>query len=453
MDDYEQLGLPEITPTDTDVDDRRLALLDQAWTPETLSREFLLTSADLLQVQRCNGSHNRLGFALHLVILRMVHVPLATLARVPKAIVHFVALQLSIDPAIIGAYPQRLQTRDDHLTRIRQHLGVRAYALSDAEPLRTYLIQRALQRDDPTILLEEAEEWLRRQRILFPALSTLQRLVGEASERAEVEFSTMIVPHITAHQRTTMLALVEQPHGKRGTIFAWLKDAARTASVKGVRDQIKKRQTILDTKAHTLDLTRLSRNRVLQIAQVGRKYYASNIRRFSVDKQLTILVCLLQTLLAEVTDDLVEMVDVLIGRIFTDAEKERNDLLSTHGKAINLRLRRFRAVSTVLLDTTVTDAEVRRVAFQTVPQAILQQSVDDSVSIVQPDDYNVFAFLDSRYSYLRTFFPLVVAALPLTGTVAARSLLDALAWIRDNPHMENAARRCTWGLLHDTQMC
>ena len=145
----------------------------------------------------------------------------------------------------------------------------------------------------------------------------------------------MIVPHITAHQRTTMLALVEQPHGKRGTIFAWLKDAARTASVKGVRDQIKKRQTILDTKAHTLDLTRLSRNRVLQIAQVGRKYYASNIRRFSVDKQLTILVCLLQTLLAEVTDDLVEMVDVLI-KAASSLTRKKNAMISSQRMAKRL---------------------------------------------------------------------------------------------------------------------
>ena len=428
--EYEQLSLLDAAPTAPDADDRRLKLLDESWTPETLSREFLLTSADLLQVQRCVGSHNRLGFALHLVVLRLVHIPLATLEGLPDAIVHFVALQLAIDPAVLGAYPQRAQTRDDHLTRIRQHLGVRAYAVSDAEPLRAYLIQRALQRDDPAILLDEGEEWLRRMQILFPALSTLQRLVGEARERAEVEFSAVIVGQITPQQRTAMLALVEQPHGKRGTTFAWLKDAAPTATVKALRNQIAKRQMILETEAHALDLTRLNRNRVLQIAQLGRGYYASNMRRFSVDKQLTILGCLLQTLLAEVTDDFVEMVDVLVGRIFTEAEKERNDLLTTHGKAINLHLRRFLTVSTVLLNPDVTDADVRRVAFQAVPQQVLQQSVDDSVPILQPDDYNVFAFLDSRYSHLRTFLPLVLESLPLTGTGAARPILDALAWAR-----------------------
>jgi len=77
------------------------------------------------------------------------------------------------------------------------------------------------------------------------------------------------------------------------------------------------------------------------------------MRSFPVEKRLTILVCLLQDLRYQVIDDLLEMVDALVGRTFTEAEKDRKDLLAKHGKALNLHLRRFRAVAQVLLDPSI----------------------------------------------------------------------------------------------------
>jgi len=199
---------------------RRLKPLRQEWTPELLGRECLLMPADLTQVMQCSGSQNKLGFALHLVLLRVLHMVVPTLDDVPEPIIHFVALQLSIDPVVLSGYPQREQTRHDHLVRIRRHLGIRSYsAARDDEPLRTYLIQRALHRDDDTILLEEAEEWLRRNRILYPALRTLKRRVSEASTRAEALFSTTILTQVDADQRTAILALLDLPHDLRGTRF------------------------------------------------------------------------------------------------------------------------------------------------------------------------------------------------------------------------------------------
>lgn len=181
--------LPLFTTDDTEsaatVEARRRRPLTQEWTPEALSRYFLLSGDDLAQVKQCRGSTNRLGFALHLVLLRFLHVSLPSFEGVPDAIVHFVSLQLDIAPGALATYPLRAQTRDDHLAQIRTYLGLRSYTAADAAELRTYLVQRAQHRDDSGILLAEAEDWLRRSRMLFPALGTLHRLVSEARALAD----------------------------------------------------------------------------------------------------------------------------------------------------------------------------------------------------------------------------------------------------------------------------
>ena len=177
--------LPLFAPSEDEeiaaqIEARRLRPLAQLWTPEALSRSFLLSHDDLTQIRTCHGSHNRLGFALQLALIRFLHIVLPNFVRVPEPIIHFISLQLDSNPSALTTYAVRPQTRDDHVAQIRTYLGLRSYAAADSDALRTYLIQRAMHRDDAGVLIAEAEDWLRRARILFPAVSTLQRLVGYA---------------------------------------------------------------------------------------------------------------------------------------------------------------------------------------------------------------------------------------------------------------------------------
>ena len=41
------------------------------------------------------------------------------LTRTPPAVVEYLAHQLNLDPSVLSEYPTRVQTRNDHLTRIK----------------------------------------------------------------------------------------------------------------------------------------------------------------------------------------------------------------------------------------------------------------------------------------------------------------------------------------------
>jgi TnpA family transposase len=421
LEDEEALRLQQ------EVEGRRLRLLNLEWTPERLSRDFLLLPADRAAVKTGRGRQNRLGFALHLLLLRYLHFPLPTLDVVPDAVVRFVALQLRADPAALATYGRRGQTQDDHVAQIRRYLEMRAYTAHDGTSLFTFLGERALHRDDPLVLVEEAEEWLQRQQVLFPSMHTLYRLIGQAIAAADEQIQTTITAQLTPEQRTAMDVLLEQPHGRRGFVFAWLKESPRTASTKAIRDLLRKRETVLAVGVHTADLAMLNRNRVRRLAGLGRSYFNTALKRFSPDKRHTIMVCTLQDLQQSITDDIVEMLDILIGRIFKAAKEETKAVQATRGRTINSSLLVLRQAAAVVLDLQVPDPDIRPVAFCTVPAHQVQQAVDDAGKTLRPADYNSFDYAVRHYSHLRSFLPYVLEALPFTGTALARPVLEGVA--------------------------
>lgn len=417
---------------------RRLRPLHREWTPELLARYFLLTPSDLEQVASCRGAHNKLGFALHLALLRFLHSPLPSLASVPEPIVRFVGVQVRADPTVLGEYGKRAQTRDDHLAQIREYLGLRAYAAPDGERLLEFLVDRALHRDEPGVLTEEAEDWLRRAGILLPAVGTIARLVGAARAAGEDRLQATITAQLTPVHIDSIETLLTEGHGKRGSVFAWLKEPPRNASSKSINELLRKLEAVRKVGLEGIDLSALNRNRVRQLAGLGRSYHSTALRRFDARKRQAIMVCVLDDLLGQITDDIIQMLDILVARIFTDAERELSAVQAVNARAINSSLLVLRRAVGVLLDEGVPDSQVRRVAYEAAPQPSLQQAYDDAGRYLRPPDYNHFDFLDRHYGHLRSFLPKVLAALPLTGTLAARPVLEAIELLRE---LDSTGRR------------
>lgn len=291
-------------------------------------------------------------------------------------------------------------------------------------------MQRAQHRDDSSILVIEAEDWLRRHRILFPALSTLQRLVGEARMQADHHLEHTVVCQVQPLQMMALDQLLDRSSGRRGSTLAWLKEAAPHASVAAIQDLLHKRATIQETGVLAIDLAILNRNRVRQLAHLGMTYFASALKRFADAKRHTILVALLQDRHLAITDDIIEMLDVLIGRIFAHAAQDRDALVADQGRQINANLLLFRRVTQLILDASIPDAQVRDATFAAIPRAQLQHAYEQSAALVQPETYDVFAFLGPRYSHLRAFFTAVIQAIPFTGTRSAQPVLTALAFLK-----------------------
>jgi len=241
------------------LDARRFRALRQDWASEDLARFFLLTPEDMREVRTCRGASNRFGFALNLLLLRLLYCPLSEVNLTPARIVQFVAMQLNVHPEVLAEYStRRPQTRDEHLVQIRGYLKLRPYVHEEDDPhLAEHLLSRALQRDDPAVLLEEAEDWLREEGILFPAESTISKIIAQVRPQAESQVFAALTSQLTPTQAQALEDLLRRDQGKRGSTFAWLKEPAVKASPASIKALITKLETVRQLQLNTIDVSRL----------------------------------------------------------------------------------------------------------------------------------------------------------------------------------------------------
>jgi TnpA family transposase len=154
---------------------------------EDLRVFFTLSERDTQEVHKQRGAPNPLGFARQLCALRYLGFAPDDLGTAPAAAVTFVAQQVGVSPTAIAAYGGRIHTRTTPLQQVQAYLGFRLALPLDIAALTTWLVERALAHDQPTLLFQLACDQLRRDQIVRPGITRLERLVATAREQAHAE--------------------------------------------------------------------------------------------------------------------------------------------------------------------------------------------------------------------------------------------------------------------------
>ena len=149
-----------------------------------LGRFFTLTTDELIPLKQLRGEENRLGFALQLCSLRYLGFIPEDLFTPPTPIVQLLAYQLNVSTEAIQSYGQRKQTQTHHLVQIMSYLGYRRATTVDLAQLENWLVERALEHDQPTFLLHTAAEHLRWEKVMRPGLTVLERIVATVRQKA-----------------------------------------------------------------------------------------------------------------------------------------------------------------------------------------------------------------------------------------------------------------------------
>src|SRR5215510_5101566 len=158
-----------LTPADRDRLNRFPAQIPE----EDLRAFFLLSEDDQRTINQHREAHTRLGFALQLCALRYLGFAPDDLTTAPAAAVEYLAHQLGVAPQALQAYGGRRPTRTVHFQQVQLHLHFRLATPLDMYALQTWLVERALEHDKPTLLLQLACDKLRREQIVRPGLTRL----------------------------------------------------------------------------------------------------------------------------------------------------------------------------------------------------------------------------------------------------------------------------------------
>jgi len=395
----------------SDAERERLDSFPPQITPGDIATYFTLSRADRAQLPRTTSAANRLGFALQLGALRYLGFSPDDLDTVPEAVVAFVAKQLDVAPNELERYGRRGQTRTEHLGKIRDYLAFRKPTARDLSQLESWLVDRALEHDRPTLLLRLAGERLLSLRIERPGIIHLERVIASARQRAQQETYRRLGPILTRDCKVRLDGLLTIDAAMGRSNLAWLQQSAATYSPPIILATLEKRAWCKCREVDRWDVSSLTPNRLKFLAQIARRSTNQALQRMPEPRRYPILVGFLYQTLVDLTDEALDLFDRCLAEAYHRASRDLKDFRLAVARSTNEKVQLFREIGRVVLDPQVKDADLRRTIYRRIPPAELRNAVEESDRIIRPLDDHYLDFLERRYPYLRQFTPEFIDAL------------------------------------------
>ena len=395
---------------------------------------FLLTDDDKREVRRQRAPHNHLGYALQLCSLRYLGFVPDNLQAIPRRVVTFVAEQLAVDPGGLVSYAKWRRTQTDHERHVQAYLRFRRATPIDLHALQTWLLERALEHDKPTLLLQLACEKLHREKIIRPGVTRLERLIATAREQAHDVTFRRLSPLLGDERQAFLDGLLEADATTGQTPLSWLRQEAVSPAASQILATLRKIIFLQGAGVHRWDLSGLNPNRAKWLARIGWKSTNQSLQRMPPRRRYAVLVAFLHQALLHHTDVVVELFDQCLWRCHVDAKQELEEFRRATARSTNETLRLFRELGGVLLDPRIEDAEVRSASFARVPERVLREAVAETQGLIRPRPDDAIDFLGKRYAYLRQFVPSFLQTLTLRAQGPDDSVLRAVEIIRGLDH-------------------
>ena len=303
----------------TDAERERLRRFPTEVPPEDLVAYFTLSDRDQDQVRRQRGGANRLGFALQLCTLRYLGFVPDPLRSVPPAVIAHLAQQLATPPESFAAYGDRPHTRTDHLQEVTTYLGFRKVRPGDLRMLKAWLVERALEHDRPSLLLQLACEKLRTEKIVRPGPTRLERLVVAVRQQAQHETYRLLEPLLTADGKALLDSLLVPEASRGGTTLTWLRRPAVSNSPRAILHNIEKLEFLKGAGVARWALDGLSSNRLKHLAQIVRRATGQSLQRMPEERRYPLLVAFLRQSLVDIADETIDQFDRCLAEAYARA--------------------------------------------------------------------------------------------------------------------------------------
>ncbi|GLR77431.1 Tn3 family transposase [Azospirillum palustre] len=411
---------------------------------EQLARFFHLDDADRVFILAHRGTHMRLGCAVQLGTVRFLGTFLEDPGKVPPGVIGFLGDQLGVPVnGALDAY-RASQWRWRHPVEIRKRYGYRDFSDSAAQ----WRLQRWLYAlcwtgtDRPTALFDQATAWLVTHKVLLPGASVLERTVARVRSRANSRLWRLLAARITPEQKARLDALLVVPEGGRQSPMDRLRSGPTLQSTNELVRAIERLDEVRHLVAGLPLTSHLPKVRIMSLARFAGVAKAQAVARLPDERRAATLLAFIRTLEASAQDDVLDLFDLLVTRMFVDAvRKGREARLRSLGD-LDAAARILSRVCALVLDGDVGDSDLRTAVFGAVPQAALEAAVAQVDSLTKPPDDPYLDELMAQHRRIRRFLPHFVRVVGLGAMPTGRPVLKALHHLRTVG--EGNARGAPW---------
>lgn len=397
-----------------------------------LGTYFTFSKRDLEIVNKRRREENRLGFAVQLAVLRYPGWPYTHIKSIPDSVIQYISKQIGASPSSLGHYPQRENTLWDHLKEIRSEYDFVTFTLSEYRMTFKYLHQLALENGDPIHLLHECIDFLRKNKIILPAITTLERMVWEARAMAEKKLFNTVSKSLTNEQKEKLEEIITSQHPSESnkTILGWLKEPPGHPSPETFLKVIERLEYIRGMELETVQISHLHRNRLLHLSRLGSRYEPYAFRDFQKNKRYSILTVYLLQLTQELTDKAFEIHDRQILSLLSKGRKAQEEIQKQNGKKLNEKVIHFTNIGQALIKAKEEKLDVFKVLESVIEWNTFVSSVEEAQELARPADYDYLDLLQKRFYSLRKYTPTLLRVLEFHSTKANEPLLQAVEIIR-----------------------
>ena len=283
---------------------------------------FLLTPTDLALVNLNRTNTQRLGFAILLCALRYLGFFPTDVMSIPENALAYLVQQLACVPGDLLTYGKRPKTRREHQNIIRDYLGFRPFKTEEYQKLLEWLSDRALENDRPSTLLQQASEWLYKQRIVRPGITTLEELILVSRDHAH-QLTYDHVAEILDLDLENRLNQLLNPNLEIGnTPLTWLRLAARGYSAKDINQVLDKIDMLYQWSIDEQQLTKLPPGRILHLLQIARRSSNQALQRKSERERYPLLIAFVADARERLTDEILDLYDQRLVQTERDARQD-----------------------------------------------------------------------------------------------------------------------------------
>ena len=248
-------------------------------------------------------------------------------------------------------------------------------------------------------------------------------------------------PLTALHLRHLEALLQGEPALQGRTRLSWLREAPEIASARSLRKVLERLGYLRGLGLPAPD-PQLHPNRLRQLARRCAQYPVQPLARFAAAHRYALLAAYLPDLLADLTDQALDMLDKLLGELLRKGERKQEAHFHTNAKLLNSHLAVLTAAGEALLTARREDRDPFAAVFAVVPEATLAATVAASKQLVRPLDFNARDLISREYAHARGPLLALYDALEVRAVQGTHPALEALAHVhRLGAHQRRVTRR------------
>lgn len=398
--------------------------------PREIARYWTLSGEDLDRIRRHRRDSNRFGFAVQLCLLRFPSWPPHRQDRVPLPLLHYVAEQLSIASDHIEEYFQRQPTRSDHLQEVMDLYGFRDFTEAIRNQLTEWAESQSHRWTTPKGLLLALLDEMRRQRIILPAISTLEHWAWRMHQRLEEEAFSRLTDSLSVLQRSELDQMLWPAVDANDQNLTWLRRAMGIPGAKSMLDLLDRLDLIRSVELNPQIAEGINPLLLRQLASRRPRHTLQHLREYPRRKRFGILVAYWPHFEQQLSDELVELFTRLVGRWFNLADKRRWTLFQNNGRRINRKLHDYIVLGRTLLQAQAESLPIEEALEKMGGREKLAARIAEAEALATPLDFSNLDQLTTQYSQARQYAPRFLETLEFRGIARKQSLLRAMETLR-----------------------